>query len=51
MHESYRIVSQNDVERQDRTREAFIAVSTDGPFPRIARIEVSFSEWMTWFSG
>ena len=49
MHQSYQIVSQNDMQRKGGMRDAFITVSTDGPFMRLRAVEVGFAEWMSWF--
>lgn len=32
-------------------RDAFITVRADGPFERVARVEVGFAEWIGWFGG
>ena len=51
MQQSYQIVSQNDVERQGGTRDAFITVRRLALHERIARVEVGFAEWRSWFGG
>lgn len=51
MHQSYQICSQNDVDRMGGMRDAFITVRAGGPFERIARVEVGFAEWLSWFGG
>ncbi|KAG8526759.1 uncharacterized protein KY384_008188 [Bacidia gigantensis] len=48
MHESYQIVSQNDVQRQGGNRDAYITV---GPFPALRPMAVSFEEWLSFFDG
>ena len=52
MHQSYQIVSQNDLEREGGMRDAFITVRAhDGPFARVCGVEVGFAEWLGWFDG
>ena len=50
MHQSYEIVSQNDMQRKGGMRDAFITVSADGPFVRLRAIQVGFAEWASWFN-
>ncbi|KAL9126319.1 MAG: hypothetical protein Q9217_004603, partial [Psora testacea] len=45
MHQSYQIVSHNDVQRQGGMRDAFITV---GPFPALSRVQMDFAEWLAW---
>lgn len=47
MHQSYQIVSQNDLQRKGGMRDAYITVSGDGPFMR--RVQIGFAEWASWF--
>lgn len=49
MHQSYQIVSQNDVQREGGMRDAFITVRVDGPFMRMRAVQVGFAEWVSWF--
>lgn len=49
MHQSYQIVSQNDLQRKGGMRDAFITVRGDGPFMRMRVVQVGFAEWVTWF--
>ncbi len=51
MHQSYQILSQNDVQRQGGMRDAFITVRADGPFVRMRTVEMDFAEWARWFDG
>lgn len=51
MHQSYQILSQNDVQRQGGMRDAFITVRADGPFVRLRTVEMNFVEWASWFDG
>ena len=50
MHQSYQIVSQNDMQRKGGMRDAFITVSADGPFMRLRAVQVGFAEWVSWFN-
>ena len=50
MHQSYQIVSQNDMQRKGGMRDAFITVSADGPFMRMRAVPVGFAEWVSWFN-
>ena len=50
MHQSYQIVSQNDMQRKGGMRDAFITVSADGPFMRMRAVQVGFAEWVSWFN-
>lgn len=49
MHQSYQILSQNDVQRQGGMRDAFITVRADGPFVRMRTVGIDFAEWARWF--
>ena len=49
MHQSYQIVSQNDVERKGGMRDARITVSANGPLMRMRVVQVGFAEWASWF--
>lgn len=49
MDQSYRIVSQNDLQRKGGMRDAYITVSDDGPFMRMRTVQVGFAEWAGWF--
>ena len=49
MHQSYQIVSQNDVQRKGGMRDAVITVRADGPFMRMRAVQVGFAEWISWF--
>ena len=51
MHQSYQILSQNDVQRQGGMRDAFITVSADGPFERLRMFGMGFAEWIRWMDG
>lgn len=51
MHQSYQILSQNDVQRQGGMRDAFITVCVDGLFVRMRIVGVDFAEWARWFDG
>ena len=48
MHQSYQIVSQNDVQRQGGIRETYITV---GPFPALRVVEMGFTEWVALFDS
>jgi nuclear receptor interaction protein len=48
MHDSYQIMSQNDVNRQGGMNEAFITVRAI-QFLTMHRMRVSFSLWASWF--
>ena len=48
LHDSYAIMSQNDVHRQGGLQEAYITV---GLFPRITTHPLSFAEWIAWIDG
>ena len=49
MHQSYQIVSQNDMQRKGGMRDAYITVRADGPFMRMRVVQVGFVEWVSWF--
>ena len=49
MHQSYQIVSQNDVQRKGGMRDAYITVSANGPLMRMRVVQVGFAEWARWF--
>ncbi len=49
MHQSYQIVSQNDMQRKGGMRDAYITVRADGPFMRMRAVQVGFAEWVSWF--
>ena len=49
MHQSYQIVSQNDLQRKGGMRDARITVSGDGPSMRMRIVQVGFAEWASWF--
>ena len=49
MHQSYQIVSQNDMQRKGGMRDAYITVRADGPFMRMRAVQVGFAEWLSWF--
>ena len=51
MHQSYQILSQNDVQRQGGMRDAFITVSADGPFVRMRTVQMGFEEWINWMDS
>lgn len=51
MHQSYQILSQNDVQRQGGMRDAFITVRADGLSVRMRMVEMSFAEWASWFDS
>ena len=48
MHESYQIVSQNDVDRQGSMRNSFITVRRPFVF-RLRTRAIDFNEWSSWF--
>lgn len=49
MHQSYQIVSQNDMQRKGGMRDTFITVSAAGSFMRMRTVQVGFAEWVSWF--
>lgn len=49
MHQSYQIVSQNDMQRKGGMRDAYITVRGDGPFTRMRVAQVGFAEWASRF--
>ena len=49
MHQSYQIVSQNDMQRKGGMRDTSITVRADGPFMRLRAVQVGFAEWISWF--
>jgi len=51
MHQSYQILSQNDVQRQGGMRDAFTTVRADGPFVRMRTVGMDFAVWARWFNG
>lgn len=51
MHDQYKIISQNDAERQGGMRDAFITVRPNGDVARVRRVPVSFTTWLSWFTG
>lgn len=49
MHQSYQILSQNDVQRQGGMRDAYITVRDGGPFSRLRTVEMDFVDWINLF--
>ena len=47
MHDSYKIISENEVDRQGGMRDAFITVR--GPAPPLRMVPVDFATWASWF--
>lgn len=51
MHQSYQILSQNDVQRQGGMRDAYITVRAGGPFLRLRTVGMDSVDWINLFDG